>query len=182
MLTQMTQTSALGTSTFFWLTRPEVPLTFTRTGGVSHGQVIVNMYGNFRSAVVTKNQIAINTDRYAYMYDCRYHTAPNVMQVMEYARIFAVTDDYLVMEDPQADVVRLYKRDSVSTYSYVCNVNRYCNHAALSLTKVCCQWDGTNIYDIGSGTSYYLKNYAAEESEIIGVFFIYGDLYIVREQ
>lgn len=183
MLTKMTQTSAVfGTTTYFWLTRPEVPLTFTRSGGVSHGQVMVNMYGNFRDAVVTKNQIVINTDRYAYMYDCRYHTSANVMQVKEYTRIFAVTDEYMVMDDPEADVVKLYKRDSLTTYSEVCNVNRYCNHAALSLTKVCCQWDGTNIYDIGSGTSYYLKNYAAEESDIIGVFFIYGDLYIVREQ
>lgn len=182
MLTQITQTFAIGTSTYYWLTRPEVPMTFTRSGGISHGEPMVNMYGTFQSAVVTKNQIVINTDRYAYMYDCRYHTAPNVMRVKEYSRIFAVTDEYFVADDPAADFVRLYKRDSVSTYSYVCNVNRYCDHAALSLTKVCCQWDGTNIYDIATGASTYLKNNAAGESLIIGIFFIYGDLYIVREQ
>ena len=28
----------------------------------------------------------------------------------------------------------------------------------------------------------YLKNYGADETLIRGVFFIYGDLYIVREQ
>ncbi len=107
MLTQMTQTSAAGSSTYFWLTRPEVPMTFTRTGGVSHGQVMVNMYGDFLSAVATKNQIAITTTRYVYMYDCRYHTGPNVMQVKEYSKCYAVTDDHMALDDPEADMVRL---------------------------------------------------------------------------
>jgi len=182
MLTQMTQTGASGTSHYYWLTRPEVPMTFTRTGGVSHGQPMVNMYGDYQSAVVSKNQIAITTSRYVYMYDCRYHSAPNVMQVKEYSKCFAVTDDYMALDDPEADMVRLYRRDSITTYSVVCNINRYCDHCAISVTKVCCQWDGTNIYDIQSGSSTYLRNYAADESIIVGVFFIYGDLYIVREQ
>ena len=182
MLTLMTQTGAAGTSHYYWLTRPEIPMTFTRTGGVSHGQPMVNMYGDFQSAVVAKNQIAITTTRYVYMYDCRYHSGPNVMQVKEYSKAYAVTDDYMALDDPEADMVRLYRRDSLTTYSVICNINRYCDHCAISQTKVCCQWDGTNIYDIASGTSAYLINAAANESIIVGVFFIYGDLYIVREQ
>ena len=182
MLTRMTQTSVLGTSTYFWLTRPEVPLTFTRSGGVSHGEPMVNMVGTFLNAIATKNQIVVNTDRYAYMYDCRYHTGLNVMRVKEYCRVFAMTDDYMVMDDPEADLVKLYRRDSLTTYSEVATTNRYCNHCAISQTKVCTEWDGTSIYDIKSGDKVWLKNYGAQESDIIGVFYIYGDLYIVREQ
>ena len=182
MLAQYTMTSALGTSTYYQLVRPEVTLHYTHTAGTSHGQPLVYMYGTYRSAVVTKNQIAITTDRYVYMYDCRYHTAPNVFQVKEYSKCFAVTDDYMALDDPEADMVRLYKRDSITTYSVICNINRYCDHCAISQTKVCCQWDGTNIYDIASGVSAYLINAAADYSIIVGVFFIYGDLYIVREQ
>ena len=118
MLTKISTVSVVGTSNYYWLTRPEVKTTYTRTGGTSHGQVMVNMYGEFRRAVVTKNQIAIGTDRAFYLYDSRYHTGANVMKVKDYTNVFAVSDDFFV----------------------------------------------------------------ADESLIVNVFFIYGDLYIVREQ
>ena len=177
---------------FFWmlaqytnvmqLTRPEVPLHYTHTSGTSHGQPLVYMYGTFNGAVVSKNQIVINTTRGVYVYDCRYHTAPNVFLLKEYSKCFAVTDDYLAMSDADIDLVLLYKRDSITTYSELFRLNRTCNHCAISQTKVCCEWDAVPIIDINTQTRFLLKNYAADESYIRGVFFIYGDLYIVREQ
>ena len=164
------------------LTRPEVPMHYTHTAGTSHGQPLVYMYGTYSSAVVTKNQIVINTDRAVYMFDCRYHTAPNVFRVKEYSKCFAVTDDYIAMEDAEADLVKLYQRDSITTYSEVRTLNRYCNHCDISHTKICCEWDSVPIIDISSGTRFLLKNFAADESYIRNVFFIYGDLYIVRDQ
>ena len=143
---------------------------------------MVNMYGTYESAVVSKNQIVINTSQSVYMYDCRYHNAPNVMEVKEYSVCYAVTDDYLALDDAAADAVKLYKRDSLTTYSEVRNINEYCDHCAISQTKVCCVWDSTNIFDLANGTSAQLINQAAGYSLICGVFFIYGDLYIVREQ
>ena len=164
------------------LTRPEVPMHYTHTAGTSHGQPLVYMYGTYRSAVVTKNQIVINTDRAVYMFDCRYHTAPNVFRVKEYCTCFAVTDEYLAMDDAEADLVKLYKRDSITTFSELFTLNRTCNHCAISQTKVCCEWDAVPIIDIATGTRFLLKNFAADESYIRGVFFVYGDLYIVRDQ
>ena len=164
------------------LTRPEVPMHYTHTAGTSHGQPLVYMYGTYRSAVVTKNQIVINTDRAVYMFDCRYHTAPNVFRVKEYCTCFAVTDEYLAMDDTEADLVKLYKRDSITTFSELFTLNRTCNHCAISQTKVCCEWDAVPIIDIATGTRFLLKNFAADESYIRGVFFVYGDLYIVRDQ
>ena len=140
------------------------------------------MYGTYRSAVVTKNQIVINTDRAVYMFDCRYHRAPNVFRVKEYCTCFAVTDEYLAMDDAEADLVKLYKRDSITTFSELFTLNRTCNHCAISQTKVCCEWDAVPIIDIATGTRFLLKNFAADESYIRGVFFVYGDLYIVRDQ
>ena len=170
------------TSGAMQLTRPEVPMHYTHTAGTSHGQPLVYMYGTFDSAVVTKNQIVINTDRAVYMFDCRYHTAPNVFRVMEYSECFAVNDSYIAMHDPDADLVKLYQRDSITTYSEVMTLNRWCNHCDISQTKICCEWDAVPIFDINTQTRFLLKNYAADESYIRGVFFIYGDLYIVREQ
>ena len=86
------------------------------------------------------------------------------------------------MEDAEADMVKLYQRDSITTYSEVRTLNRYCNHCAISHTKICCEWDAVPIIDISSGTRFLLKNFAADESYIRNVFFIYGDLYIVRDQ
>ena len=86
------------------------------------------------------------------------------------------------MSDADIDLVLLYKRDSITTYSELFRLNRTCNHCAISQTKVCCEWDAVPIFDINTQTRFLLKNYAADESYIRGVFFIYGDLYIVREQ
>lgn len=182
MYTRWARTSGTGTSYSYVLTRPEVKTTYTRVAGTSHGEPLVYMYGNLLRVTVSKNQIVISTDQYVYMYDSRYHSAPNVMQVKQYSKCFAVTDDYMALDDPEEDMVILVKRDSLTTYSKVRNINRYCDCCAISQTKVCCVWDSTPIYDIKDGTYALLKNYGADESTIINVFFIYGDLYIVREQ
>ena len=182
MLTHFARTSVAGSLKYMGLSRPEVKTTYVRTTGSSRGQELVNMYGTYESAVVSKNQIVINTSQSVYMYDCRYHNAPNVMEVKEYSVCYAVTDDYLALDDAAADAVKLYKRDSLTTYSEVRNINEYCDHCAISQTKVCCVWDSTNIFDLANGTSAQLINQAAGYSLICGVFFIYGDLYIVREQ
>lgn len=182
MYTRWARTSVSGTSYSYVLTRPEMKTTYVRVAGTSHGEPLVYMYGNLLRVTVSKNQIAISTDQYVYMYDSRYHTAPNVMRVKQYSKCFAVTDDYMALDDPEEDMVILVKRDSLTTYSKVRNINRYCDCCAISQTKVCCVWDSTPIYDIKDGTIALLKNYGADESLIRAVFFIYGDLYIVREQ
>ena len=181
-LEMWTTSGAAGTSTYRVLRRLGVATTYQHVAGTSHGDPLVYIYGDLGRVVVTKNQIAITTTRYVYMYDCRYHTNPNVFRVMEYGTLFAVSDDYLVMQDPQADVVKLYRRDSITAYSEIMNVNRWCNHAAISQTKLCVEWDAVPIYDLVNGTHVPLRNYAADDSHICGVFFVYGDLYIVREQ
>lgn len=181
-LEMWTTSGAAGTSTYRVLRRLGVATTYQHVAGTSHGDPLVYIYGDLGRVVVTKNQIAITTSRYVYMYDCRYHTNPNVFRVMEYGTLFAVSDDYLVMQDPQADVVKLYRRDSITAYSEIMNVNRWCNHAAISQTKLCVEWDAVPIYDLVNGTHVPLRNYAADDSHICGVFFVYGDLYIVREQ
>jgi hypothetical protein len=181
-LEMWTTSGAAGTSTYRVLRRLGVATTYQHVAGTSHGDPLIYIYGDLGRVVVTKNQIAITTSRYVYMYDCRYHTNPNVFRVMEYGTLFAVSDDYMVMQNPEADVVKLYHRDSITAYSEVMTVNRWCNHAAISQTKLCVEWDAVPIYDLVNGTHVPLRNYAADESHICGVFFVYGDLYIVREQ
>lgn len=167
------------------IVRPEITASVSRsTGGVSHGELLVTIYGtSLRRAVVTKNQIAITTNQAAYVYDCRYHTAPNVFKVADYFDIFAITDDYMLMSDPDADLIHVYRRNSITTWTRLSpQVGRWAYHADLSQTKVAFAYEGTGIYKIGGEGTYRVRNNQADWGTAVGLFFIYGDLYIVQKE
>jgi len=175
--TEFTTTSG-EKSHYYLLVRPEVKTTYTRTAGSSRGQTVVYMYGDYISAVVTTNQIVINTNTAVYMYDNRYHTAPNVMKVSEADQIFGVNDDYYVMGDSSDDVTYLFKRTSITESEKVGKIARWGTYAEIVANRIVLTYEATTIYRINEQTSYYIRN-TESEGYLVRSFIIFGDIYIV---
>ena len=151
--------------------RPEIKTTYTRVAGTARASnILVYMYGTFKNAIVEKNQIVINTTSACYIYDNRYHTAPNVFKVSDYDQIVAINDDYL----------KCFHRDTLTTYTESESFGEYAYHAALSQTKFVTVLDNAALHNIKTLDSYYIHNHVGQYEEIIDVFFIYGDLYLVQ--
>ena len=126
-----------------------------------------------------KNQIVINTTSACYIYDNRYHTAPNVFKVSDYDQIVAINDDYFILAGSD-DTLKCCHRDTLTTYTESESFGEYAYHAALSQTKFVTVLDNAALHNIKTLDSYYIHNHVGQYEEIIDVFFIYGDLYLVQ--
>lgn len=167
-------------SKYMVFSRPEIKTTYTRVAGTARASnILVYMYGTFKSAIVEKNQIVINTTSACYVYDNRYHTAPNVFKVSDYDQIVAINDDYFILAGSD-DTLKCCHRDTLTTYTESESFGEYAYHAALSQTKFVTVLDSAALHDIKTLDSYYINNHVGQYTEIIDVFFIYGDLYLVQ--
>ncbi len=167
---------------YLGFSRPEIKTTYRRVAGTARpSNVIVNMYGEFKFAIVEKNQIVINTTSACYIYDNRYHVAPNVFKVSEGDQIVAINDDYFILAGGD-DTLKCCKRDTLTTYTESESFGEYAYNAALSQTKIVTVLDTPSLHDIKTLDSYYIYNMVGGwYGQILEVYFIYGDLYIVQE-
>ena len=163
-----------------YLVRPEAPVqrddsSYRRSRGYSI------FYGTpLRDSVfLSGNCIVVNTTREGSFSDSRFHTFANVKFMANGNSIVSISDDFIISNAD--DMCWLYKRTSITEYEQVCRIGRHAYHCDHTLSEVAICYDSPFIFDIRKQELRSIHNLEGQDETIMGLFFIYGELYIVRE-
>ena len=163
-----------------YLVRPEAPVqrddsSYRRSRGYSI------FYGTpLRDSVfLSGNCIVVNTTREGSFSDSRFHTFANVKFMANGNSIVSISDDFIISNAD--DMCWLYKRTSITEYEQVCRIGRHAYHCDHTLSEVVVCYDSPFIFDIRKQELRSIHNLEGADETIMGLFFIYGELYIVRE-
>jgi len=163
-----------------YLVRPEAPVqrddsSYRRSRGYSM------FYGTpLRDSVfLSGNCIVVNTTREGSFSDSRFHTFANVKFMANGNTIVSISDDFIISNAD--DMCWLYKRTSITEYEQVCRIGRHTYHCDHTLSEVAICYDSPFIFDIRKQELNGIMNLEGQDETIMGMFFIYGELYIVRE-
>ena len=166
---------------YIYLARPEAPperddSSYRRGRGYSmfYGYAMDNL-GMFLAG----NAIVVNTTQNAGFSDSRFHTFANVEYVDKYHTIVSISDNFIITNAD--DMCWLYKRTSITEYEQVCRIGRHTYHCDHTLSEVAICYDSPFIFDIRKQELRSIHNLEGQDETIMGMFFIYGELYIVRE-
>ena len=165
-------------------TPPSSAVTYSgsRVAGSSVNNYGSQMYGELRSALVTKNQIVVNTDEGAYLHDKRYHSQNVVNKIGDdYCDIKAIDDNYWVECRPTTDMAHLCRRTSILTAEDIHTIGRYSQKAAVSAANAANIYDHPSVYNYKTQEWNQLWAASMASSNAIDVMFIFGDLYYVSE-
>lgn len=94
--------------------------------------------------------------------------------------LLTVSDNFLGINHD--DAFNLYRRDSITEYTLLRTLGRWADCADHTMSEVVHSYDdGISIWNFRNNTSHGVQNKAGWGQTIRGLFFILGDLYIVRE-
>ena len=164
-----------------YLVRPEAPKervdsSYRRGRGYSlFYYEPLNTNGMFLSG----NCIVVNATMDSGFSDSRFHPFA-IAKIMEnYHTIISISDNFIITNAD--DMCWLYKRTSITEYEQVCRIGRHTYHCDHTLSEVAICYDSPFIFDIRKQELRSIHNLEGQDETIMGMFFIYGELYIVRE-
>ncbi len=129
----------------------------------------------------TENTIVVNTSHYAYLHDKRFHRPCKMQQFAAGEQIVTVSDNYIGINAD--DMLWFYRRDSITERTLLRRLGRWADHADHTMSEVVHSYDdGIFIWNFRDDTTTDVRNAAGWGENIMGLFFICGDLYIVRER
>lgn len=168
------------TNYYAYLSRPEAPIqrddsSYRRGAGYSsfYGSPLSN--GMFLAG----NCIVVNTTQDVGFSDSRFHAFAIAKHFESYHDIVSISDDFIISNAD--DMCWLYKRTSITEYEQVCRIGRHTYHCDHTLSEVAICYDSPFIFDIRKQELNGIMNLEGQDETIMGMFFIYGELYIVRE-
>ena len=125
------------------------------------------------------NCIVVNATMDSGFSDSRFHPFA-IAKIMEnYHTIISISDNFIITNAD--DMCWLYKRTSITEYEQVCRIGRHTYHCDHTLSEVAVCYDSPFIFDIRKQELRNIHNLEGQDETIMGLFFIYGELYIVRE-
>jgi len=125
------------------------------------------------------NCIVVNATMDSGFSDSRFHSFA-IAKIMEnYHTIISISDNFIITNAD--DMCWLYKRTSITEYEQVCRIGRHTYHCDHTLSEVAICYDSPFIFDIRKQELNGIINLEGQDETIMGMFFIYGELYIVRE-
>ena len=125
------------------------------------------------------NCIVVNATMDSGFSDSRFHPFA-IAKIMEnYHTIISISDNFIITNAD--DMCWLYKRTSITEYEQVCRIGRHTYHCDHTLSEVAVCYDSPFIFDIRKQELRSIHNLEGQDETIMGMFFIYGELYIVRE-
>lgn len=168
--------------TYRYLNRPEYKYETEEENAYRRGPGITgtSMSGDILDLQRTANAIVINTTEYAYLHDKRFDK-PCMMQRFEAGtRIVTVSDSYLGLNSD--DEFQFYRRDSITERTLMERLGHAADHADHTMSEAAYASGNTiSIRNFRDNTAAGVQNKAGAGQTIRGLFFILGDLYIVRE-
>lgn len=171
--------------TYRYLSRPECkyvsPDASTGYRGRGYAYEGTPMLGAILALRRTENTIVVNTSHGAYLHDKRFHWPCKMQQFAAGEQIVTVSDNYIGINAD--DMLRFYRRDSITERTLLRRLGRWADHADHTMSEVVHSYDdGIFIRNFRDDTTTDVRNAAGWGENIMGLFFIYGDLYIVRER
>ena len=125
------------------------------------------------------NCIVVNATMDSGFSDSRFHPFA-IAKIMEnYHTIISISDNFIITNAD--DMCWLYKRTSITEYEQVCRIGRHTYHCDHTLSEVAICYDSPFIFDIRKQELNGIMNLEGQDETIMGMFFIYGELSIVRE-
>lgn len=171
--------------TYRYLSRPECkyvsPDASTGYRGRGYAYEGTPMSGAILDLRRTENTIVVNTSHGAYLHDKRFHQPCKMLQFAAGEQVVTVSDNYIGINAD--DMLWFYRRDSITERTLLRRLGRWADHADHTMSEVVHSYDnGIFIRNFRDDTTTDVRNAAGWGENIMGLFFIYGDLYIVREQ
>lgn len=171
--------------TYRYLSRPECkyvsPDASTGYRGRGYAYEGTPMSGTILALRRTENTIVVNTSQGAYLHDKRFHQPCKMLQFAAGEQIVTVSDNYIGINAD--DMLWFYRRDSITERTLLRRLGRWADHADHTMSEVVHSYDdGIFIRNFRDDTTTDVRNAAGWGENIMGLFFIYGDLYIVRER
>ncbi len=145
------------------------------------GYNATSIQGDIRGMQRTANTIVVNTSQYACLHDKRFQK-PCYMQIFEVGtRIVSVSDNYLGVNLDDAFLV--YRRDSITERTLIRRAGCCADYADHTMSEFahCCD-DAISVWNFRDNTTHGVQNKAGAGQTIRGLYYILGELYIVRER
>lgn len=167
---------------YHYLSRPEYKYETEEENTYRRGPGIpgTSLSGEIRGMLRTANTIVVNTSQYAYLHDKRFDK-PCMMQRFEAGtELLTVSDNFLGIN--RDDAFCLYRRDSITECTLLMTLGRWADCADHTMSEVAHSYDdGISVWNFRDNTTHSVQNKAGWGQTIRGLFYILGDLYIVRE-
>ena len=129
--------------------------------------------------VVSGSAMAVNTMQSVGFSDSRFHQFAIFTFFEKSHSIISISDNFIISNAD--DMCWLYKRSSITEYEQVCRIGRHTYHCDHTLSEVAVCYDSPFIFDIRKQELNGIMNIEGQDESIMGMFFIYGELYIIRE-
>lgn len=168
---------------YHYLYRPEYVFETEDDNNYRRGSGIsgTSMWGDIRGMLRTANTIVVNTSQYACLHDKRFQK-PCYMQIFEVGtRIVSVSDNFLGVN--LGDEFLIYCRDSITERTLIHRAGRCADYADHTMSEFahCCD-DAISVWNFRDNTAHGVQNKASAGQMIRGLYYILGELYIVRER
>lgn len=151
---------------------------YPRRGSGANGTL---MLGDIRRMLRTANVIVVNTSLGTYMHDRRFHK-PCIMQILENGSdIVTISDNFIGIN--LNDAFLIYRRDAITERTLIHRGGRCADYADHTMSEFAHSYeDGIWVWNIHDNTTSNVRNSAGLGQTIRGLFFILGELYIVRDK
>ncbi len=161
----------------YYLSRPGYVSSFTPPRrGASYTRFNGTITGLLKSHCV----IAVNTDKGAWLFDTRVNEGSFATALPEDAEVKSLSD-YFVIENASS-TLKIYRRDTFSERTLIKEIAGRAEHADHTMGEVAYAFDGTvSTWTYQTNTIRQIRNAAGRTRPLKGLFYINGELHIVRD-
>ena len=137
-------------------------------------------YGDLVHVDYTNGCLTICTSREAGFNDSRYHQISGFTKIGAGKHIVSISDKYMLINENGS--LNLYRRTSITDHIFIARIGDVATYCAHTLAEIAFAGDSPTICDLHTYAHQYIGNTEASGESVLGLFYIYGDLYIVRER
>lgn len=139
------------------------------------------MTGDIQDMLRTTNTIVVNTSEFSYLHDKRFDK-PCAMQRFEAGtKIKTVSDSFIGIN--LKDEFLIYRRDSITERTLLFHAGRCADYADHTMSEFAhCYDNEITVRNFHDNTTHRVLNKAGLGQTIRGLFFINGELHIVRDK
>lgn len=162
------------------LSRPEYKYTYT-TYRRGYGFDYTTIAGTITGIEKSFSTIAINTTTKAYLHDCRVNMDLLMTGLEDGAEVKSISD-YFICQNSTAQF-KIYRRNSLLDSTMVKSYSDRADFTDHTLGEVAFSQNGSvKVWTYRTNTTRIVKNLAGNSSTIKGLYYINGELYILRDK
>ena len=167
--------------TYRYLDRPECPYEDGDGSLRTPNTTSAAMSGDILSMRRTDNTISVNTLQFAYLHDKRFDKPCRIQTFEAGTEIMTVSDRFIGVN--LGDEFLFYRRDSITERTLLQRYDGRVDCADHTSSETAFSRNGTvMLSDIDDGAVRIVRNRAGAGQSLVGLFYIRGELYIVRER